>query len=1672
MPDTQTTPESTLTLQDLSSLLPQQQSQQQTSSQPYPTISDDPTATQDISKGPPTPLIQGEQSTRPENFGLLVATPDDVKRADVYFKNGGDVNQLPVHDQLGLALAKNPDFFKQNPDAFYDYVYKPLQAQKGSLGQQFGQAVAGIPGMFEDFFKGLWGAAVNRGNKEADTAELWARKAFGMTNGQDYQNLVSRLATENATETEGLVRAFTTNEHLALSTASTLVQGTQPVAKMFAKDPASQDQIDRAYSQLLLNKGVAEQQLSDLGKLVQNTSANAYKAIGAASGQSDIAQYGAKLATAQPNEQAADALSQLWNPLNYLGVGEAAAAVGAVRPILFERGLEGVEDLTGATAKKTAMDTVQLLPANPELNAADPAYIPTRNLQSQLAPEARAAAQGVTDAQNVLNSRLTTLGRISGDPGTATTLMSNVLQGIGGGVQNLGELASKATNFGENFGKWISGGNESVAKAAQSAYEKVVFGVLLKHLGPLGGAIETGLEHLPDIGNAVGSLAKTAGQELTYADNTIPYATRVAMQNKYMPKGLASFIDSPLVQTAVNIGKGGLTTAATGAAIGGLSGGIPGAVGGFVQGGVLGMAGGLGQWISYRNPNQYLLQMRSNWKRYNDLLAPAEAQQFRQLSPTNQLMLGNYAHNFPGLRVDYSSDPSGPRGSHYVDQGGASHIQVNIANPDSVIRGIMAHELTHGATHSGMITDLYDTLLGNPVTGEIGQYTALGADGKPVGTDPITQRYQTNQEFQNLKGQYVNALAQSGIPTAHLGDFDIAREIYAEHGADYLLSGGPMLDSNSAFRPGLFSTSALKTAMAKTGFPFDGRGQDIVGTPDGNVSGTGVFSDLQRNPTLQNLAQTFYTKKWHDGLIASEEQPTHQFTKRDLQNPNTTETWLNNAPEIVRNPDGTAKRDPNTGLPIMRTPKEVKQYNATFADALRKGLDSLPEDQRMDMGYRKSTSQEGDNVFARYLPDNVLDSLAATNQYNPHQIASLRLLSRVLADKGNPGMEMRMFYRTATTPSKRYGTFAGSERLAVPYGLEITHDNNVNIKSVDFNQLDNNYLKVRNREPYKSLWNDASEFTQDAHSYFTNHKEGRPGADAIGEQKRDAINALAGFDTQTHRESNPLVDRMPNSVRPIVKSFGIDRANQISSTGFVRPFVSEDQYYKANRNYLPGAPEVSFLPRKAAGAAPAEAAPPDKTAIPVSYHQTKSGETTDKIPYGITSAPLVSDKQPTGPLSENNFGHVDYLSGKGQKTLTALDKNSAVTTYADRLVDDFQRIKDNPDIMAGKTWYKQVRGLLKKGFGKDDTLFAHLLAATSAGNGVTNNWNDALQAYHRYQSGAFDDAIREYKRTGVITEDMKPTKADGKKFYTNSDEVLKVLAGTWLDEVQGPKTPNFFANLFGRGKEATIDKWAARTMRRLGNEGVEGAPEQWRLQPKSEQGVSDLDFAFSQQVFRQAAEKVGVDPHELQAVMWFAEKDLWDKNGWSPKGSAAAEKSSYIPQLKAYAEHVSKTPSFKEVSPEDFIAARSGTTRPEFLSDLKPGDLTQHKLFTNRDGTVGAAVDPNGDLQNVFNNSGVQGAGGHAIVHAINNLGARTLDAFDGHLPHRYAQFGFQETGRAKFDPAQAPANWDPKDGKPDVVFMRWNGYPAVRTGSGQEGALRRAWDKTGKSWIPVTKAQ
>jgi hypothetical protein len=141
----------------------------------------------------------------------------------------------------------------------------------------------------------------------------------------------------------------------------------------------------------------------------------------------------------------------------------------------------------------------------------------------------------------------------------------------------------------------------------------------------------------------------------------------------------------------------------------------------------------------------------------------------------------------------------------------------------------------------------------------------------------------------------------------------------------------------------------------------------------------------------------------------------------------------------------------------------------------------------------------------------------------------------------------------------------------------------------------------------------------------------------------------------------------------------------------------------------------------------------------------------------------------------------------------------------------------------------------------------------------------------------------------ILGSRLTPTRSNGKKFNANSLAVLKVISGTWLSEATAPKTPNFAGNLTGRTLQATIDVWAARSIRDLL---YSVGKEPWRIQPGAETPVGNADFAVGQEIFKRAAKKLDMNPDDLQAIAWFNEKDKWEKKGWT-KSETAASKSSF-----------------------------------------------------------------------------------------------------------------------------------------------------------------------------------
>lgn len=141
--------------------------------------------------------------------------------------------------------------------------------------------------------------------------------------------------------------------------------------------------------------------------------------------------------------------------------------------------------------------------------------------------------------------------------------------------------------------------------------------------------------------------------------------------------------------------------------------------------------------------------------------------------------------------------------------------------------------------------------------------------------------------------------------------------------------------------------------------------------------------------------------------------------------------------------------------------------------------------------------------------------------------------------------------------------------------------------------------------------------------------------------------------------------------------------------------------------------------------------------------------------------------------------------------------------------------------------------------------------------------------------------------------------------------------------------------------------------------------------------------------------------------------------------------------------------TYRQVEPEVFIPIRDNAKRLPFLSNYGVEELkaSGSRAYLSSDNQTGYVLTIAGDLQNVFN-SGPRGQGRTAVRDAIAR-GARTVDAFDPFLPRYYAQFGFQEYDRVKWNDEYAPADWPYEAyGRPDVVFMRIGPLPNPHVGS------------------------
>lgn len=1020
---------------------------------------------------------------------LKLLPPETVARVNDYLRKGGNLYDLDKQDQLSYHITTDPTFLfrKENFPIFKDVIWK----NRPNIGDQVGNILQGIG---------------NNLSPEGIQNAINSALKFG-------QEVPGSLAAKEASSAQGIGEGIKDGVDFLDSAITNISNFPRSVASMFpGVNEASRAAIDNQNAQDAQALFYRSFQRSSWINNAQQMAGNAYRALG-------FLDLGNQIKQQSINPDPAIAMAS--NPTNYIPF--VGGGFKAIKPLFYEAGINAMvaaekADFAGTAVKSALQGTGQAMPMHIMQGA---------------------AATAMSDA-NRIASAISAHAQEGGSVG-------NALQTAGALAQKTGQGAQAIANLPETIASSLAPNNpEAQAKITRWA-DMAIFGTAEELGGPQGALAVGAIRNSPEMLINGGKWAQIAGREASFGETSLPYFRRMAEQTQGLSRFVANTLDKPLIYTLASATKGSVSGAGLGSMIGAIGTPMPNlesAVSGATQGALYGMAGGgLGQWLKYSSPGQFMMEATGDMRRFKSTLMTSQMKGFNNLSPSNQLMLSQWAQHYPGTQFNFIHDASRPSGWRMPNENGTgSSITINTAS-QTPLDGVIAHELAHAAVHNGNYSNIVDAILGNQLKGLNPQYTP--------------------EEFSNLKQTYLSKLSANGQPTSHLTDADIALELFAEHGVDYLKSGNALVDAKSAFNPAVAANpSVMKESLAKLGYTFD---------QDSNiVRGTGLFGDQPANKDVYGLQKAYMAERQKYDLDWRDDRVDRIYTPEDQKSSPGVLERLKAVPEIARDSNGNVKRDSNGNI-LYLSKSAVEKAAQTFGNDLREKINFLPQDIRDTIGH----FEDKGITEMRYVPDSVINDFSNSNKYNSEQIKNFQIINDVLKDPARAGEELRFAYQAAMKGG-RYGSIGMADRNWVPYGVGITKPGNVLIRGVDFSKLLNSYVKLQNKPFMKDAgFSSPSDFAVHANKYFENHSQNLPGATGLDANpgkaalKKDAINAALGLNVDQWRSMNPFTAQIPHRTGSFILSPRLDRVNQVTPTGELKPFVRPEQYGMLTRNYRP-----------------------------------------------------------------------------------------------------------------------------------------------------------------------------------------------------------------------------------------------------------------------------------------------------------------------------------------------------------------------------------------------------------------------------------------------------------------------------------------------------------------------
>ncbi len=537
------------------------------------------------------------------------------------------------------------------------------------------------------------------------------------------------------------------------------------------------------------------------------------------------------------------------------------------------------------------------------------------------------------------------------------------------------------------------------------------------------------------------------------------------------------------------------------------------------------------------------------------------------------------------FRFKEGKPPPGESSNFSVENGESVITIYGKSHPQEVLSAIFGHEIAHHIDTFGFMPQIIDELIGSVEKGKPGVYTEF-KNGKPVINKDAEGRevYATNKEFQKHRQQYLDRLEAGGIDKNSPSykqyannDAQIAREIFAAHGADWYF-GGEFVNKNwqgagakmmGAMLDPLFGSTGLKKFFHRIGLATSEQ-TGLVADP------TNLFPGLKEVPALTRMIEKYNSDVRGYGPQArregrgrgnlvdpafKDEVATVNLTAKDLENPAIVNRLKAGGVVKIKD-DGTIETDVE-GRPVFLPTREVNKNNKKLSndilEIIRKKEDAGETFGEGHVSLEKTVDGK-DRATGVFIDPSIIDQLQG--KYNPHQLAALKQINQTL--RNGTGDVWDLFYYSALKYNKAgrkvYGQIKGGDRSSLPFGIEITKDGNINIQTISMDAFIKNLEWFAKSKGYSQKMAQAFggmnpfESTQAAlkllPKYLQNHlnkiENGTPES-GITVAQRDLINGAIGRMNADQVKANPVLEGLGDRRSQRQQSYRSRRLDRIGN---------------------------------------------------------------------------------------------------------------------------------------------------------------------------------------------------------------------------------------------------------------------------------------------------------------------------------------------------------------------------------------------------------------------------------------------------------------------------------------------------------------------------------------------